>query len=70
MKAPLLRMLAGLRHRPDDEPLSEYELEMTVRNLLYGERGASLDVTPATSQRGGAARPSQAGRRLGQLPAG
>jgi hypothetical protein len=49
MKARLLRVLAGRRHRPEGEPLSEQEVEMTIRNRLYGERGASLDVTPVTT---------------------
>jgi hypothetical protein len=57
MKAPLLRVFAGPRHRHDDEPPSEEELEMTIRNRLYGERHASLDVTPvrveAQRRRGG-----------------
>jgi len=50
MKAPLLRVLAGLRHRPDVERLSEHELEMTIRDRLYGKRGASLDVTPLVAE--------------------
>jgi hypothetical protein len=51
MNAPLLKLLAGLWHPPDDEQLSEYELEMTIRNRLYGERGASLDVKPVRAAR-------------------
>jgi hypothetical protein len=51
MNALLLKVLAGLRHPSDDEQLSEYELEMTIRNRLYGERGASLDVTPVRAAR-------------------
>jgi hypothetical protein len=51
MNAPLLRMLADLRRPRDDEQLSEYELEMTIRNRLYGERGASLDVKPVRAAR-------------------
>jgi hypothetical protein len=50
MKALLLRVLAGPRQPPDDEPLSEEELEMTIRNRLYGERGASLEVTPVRAE--------------------
>jgi len=50
MNARLLRVLAGLRDRPDDAQLSEHKLETTIRNRLYGERRASLDVMPVTTE--------------------